>query len=84
MNTLLSPRTAPPPAAARSSGPARRVGPLDRLALHVGLALVTWGRRPGPLPASRERRASQVELRLAQFEREQSAERQALLSRPMV
>jgi hypothetical protein len=24
----------------------RRVGPLDRAALHLGLALVKWGRRP--------------------------------------
>jgi len=24
----------------------RRVGPLDRAALHLGLALVRWGRRP--------------------------------------
>ncbi|WP_411699144.1 hypothetical protein [Conyzicola sp.] len=31
------------PAVAR---PARRVGLLDRAALHLGLALITWGRRP--------------------------------------
>ncbi|MBH0129486.1 hypothetical protein [Salinibacterium sp. NK8237] len=25
----------------------RRVGPIDRLALHLGVALITWSRRPG-------------------------------------
>ena len=37
----------------------RRVGVIDRLALHLGVALVTWSRRPhrARLPASAELRA---------------------------
>lgn len=52
----------------------RRVGPLDRLALHLGVALLKWGRRPR-LVESRERRATRVEHALARLERERSAER---------
>ncbi len=51
-----------------------RVNLLDRLALHVGLALVMWGRRSRTLE-SRERRANRVELELARLERERAAER---------
>ncbi len=52
----------------------RRVGLLDRLALHVGVALVSWGRRP-LVVETRERRANRVEQRLALLERELAAER---------
>ena len=62
--------------------PARRVGLADRLALHLGVALIAWGRRPGVLPESRERRASRVEHRLAQLAREQDCERLLLLTVP--
>jgi hypothetical protein len=82
MNTALSTRTDHPPTAVALAP--RRVGPVDRLALHLGLALITWGRRPRPLPASRERRATTVEHTLARWERERHAEREALLRRPTV
>jgi len=50
MNTQLAPlgRRDHPPQPDRSpeSHPVRRVGVLDRAAMHVGLALIHWGRRP--------------------------------------
>lgn len=52
----------------------RRVGTLDRIALHVGVALIKWGRRPR-LVESRERRANRFEQRLARLERERRWER---------
>ena len=51
----------------------RRVGLFDRMALRVGLALVTWGRRPLVVDAY-ERRANRLEQELAQLERERSSE----------
>lgn len=36
----------PQPDPAPAWRPARRVGLLDRAALHLGVALITWGRRP--------------------------------------
>ena len=44
----------------------RRVGTLDRLALHLGVALIKWGRRP-----QAERRATRRELYLARVASEQ-------------
>jgi hypothetical protein len=41
----------------------RRVGLVDRAALHLGIALIKWGRRPGATPA-RERRVNRAELAL--------------------
>lgn len=60
---------------------ARRVGLTDRLALHLGVALITWGRRP--YGQSRERRANRVEARLAQLAREREYQRQQLLTLPV-
>lgn len=82
MNTTLS--TTPgrqdhPPQPSYEQHPVRRVGLLDRLALHIGVALIKWGRRPGPVE-SRERRASRVEQHLARLERERSAERMLRLT----
>ena len=50
MNTVLStpvdePNHTHPPSRAQLSHP-RRVGLADRVALHLGLALITWSRRP--------------------------------------
>ena len=36
----------PQPTTTSGSYPVRRVGPLDRAALHLGVALIKWGRRP--------------------------------------
>ena len=47
----------------------RRVGIVDRAALHLGIALIKWGRRPGATPA-RERRVNRVELALLHRDRQ--------------
>ncbi len=60
------------------SRPVRRVSFFDRLALHVGLALITWGRRPQTLE-SRERRANRVEQAIAGERRLREDERNARL-----
>ncbi len=62
--------------------PVRRVNLLDRIALHVGIALITWGRRPLAIE-SRERRASRVEQQLARLERERAHERLQRLTLPV-
>jgi hypothetical protein len=49
--------------------PVRRVGMLDRAALHLGVALIKWGRRPGATPA-RERRVNRAELALLHRDRQ--------------
>jgi hypothetical protein len=59
----------------------RRVGPLDRVALHLGVALVAWSRRPRAIE-SRERRARRFEQYVARLERERVAERELLLTVP--
>jgi hypothetical protein len=50
--------------------PVRRVGLIDRAALHLGMALITWGRRPAASAARAERRANRVELALLHHERQ--------------
>lgn len=65
----------------RQSHPVRRVSLVDRAALHLGLALIRWGRRPLGLE-SRERRASHAEQHLARLERERQAQRWQLLNLP--
>jgi hypothetical protein len=47
----------------------RRVGIVDRAALHLGVALIKWGRRPGATPA-RERRVNRAELALLHRDRQ--------------
>lgn len=59
----------------------RRVGLADRAALHLGVALVKWGRRPLTVE-TRERRANRVEQVLAQLARERQAERMRYLNVP--
>ena len=61
--------------------PVRRVGTLDRIALHLGVALIKWGRRP-QVVESRERRANRYEQQLARLERERHYERNAGLTLP--
>ena len=60
----------------------RRVNLLDRIALHAGIALIKWGRRPLSVE-SRERRANRIEQQLARIERERLAERALRLSVPI-
>lgn len=63
--------------------PVRRVGTLDRIALHLGVALIKWGRRPRVVE-SRERRANRYEQELARLERERQYERAYRLMTPTV
>ncbi len=53
---------------------ASRVNLLDRLALRIGLALITWGRRSRST-AVRERRATRIEYELVRAARERAEER---------
>ena len=57
--------------------PVRRVGLIDRAALHLGVALIKWGRRPSSAP-QHERRANLLERALLSNERDRriDAERQ--------
>jgi hypothetical protein len=84
MHSTLS--TAPgrldhPPQPTRSYQ-ARRVNLLDRIALRIGIALITWGRRPRSIE-SRERRANRIEQQLGRLERERAAERRLRLTLPV-
>jgi hypothetical protein len=88
MNTLSSARQRPltghpPNTLAPEDRPARseRVSPLDRLALHVGLALVRWSRR-STVAVRHERRATRVEQLLATDRRERAHLRSLLLLVP--
>lgn len=62
MHTLLSAHTSrpehPPQPSPTVAPSARRVGYLDRLALHAGVALIKWGRRRSRVDLSRERLAT--------------------------
>ena len=63
MNTLLASETRHETTIhQRHPQTVRRVGIVDRAALHLGVALIKWGRRPG-IP-SHERRANRIERAL--------------------
>jgi hypothetical protein len=86
MNTVLTTERGrhqhpPEPAEAQYRYEVRRVGLADRVALHLGVALVKWGRRPLTVE-TRERRANRVEHLLARLAREQEAERMRYLNVP--
>jgi hypothetical protein len=71
----------PQPVYANAPRSGRRVNLLDRAALHLGVALVKWGRRPLEVE-SRERRANRAEQHLARLQRERAVERWAGLNVP--
>lgn len=86
MNATLATKTGRydhPPQQSASHQPyeALRVSFVDRIALHLGIALIKWGRRPQPVE-SRERRATRVEQQLARLERERAVERSLRLALP--
>lgn len=58
----------------------RRLSFVDRAALHLGMALIRWGRRPGRELARHERLANSFELGLLHRER-QALRRQLELER---
>lgn len=74
MNTTLTPttrhRTTPHEVETPTvHAPARTLSIVDRAALHLGMALIRWGRRPGRELARHERRANAFELALLHRER---------------
>lgn len=67
------------PSRPRSRGvPARRIRLIDRIALHVGVALVRWSRR-STVAVQHDRRAARVSQELAREQRELEAQRMLLL-----
>jgi len=75
MNTTLTPTTRQTTTqsttqATHTLRPERRVGLIDRAALHLGMALIRWGRRPGRELARHERRANRLELGVLYREQE--------------
>lgn len=86
MNTTLSTALGrhdhpPQPAREQSQRLVRRVSLLDRAALRIGVALITWGRRPLAVD-SRERLARRAQQHAARFDREQAAEKWLRLNVP--
>jgi hypothetical protein len=84
MNATLTNETRHEPSVHREqhSQPVRRVGLADRAALHLGVALIKWGRRPA-VASEYERRANRLERALVRQKRDErvAAERdQALLN----
>ena len=55
------------------SQPVRRVGLVDRAALHLGVALIKWGRRSA-VTSEYERRANRLERALARQHRDARVE----------
>jgi len=86
MNTTLSTvdrrHEQPPNQVGNQPSTRIRVGLVDHVALRVGIALITWGRRPLAVE-SRERRANRVEHQLARLARERANERQLRLNLPV-
>lgn len=70
-----------PPSHTTTAATPQRVRFVDRLALQLGLALITWSRRSRN-PESWERRALRVEQELARESREHAALRLALRTAP--
>lgn len=60
----------------------RAIGTIDRLALHMGIALIKWGRRPRAA-LTREQLELRHHARAEQELRERAAERRMLLMRPL-
>jgi hypothetical protein len=72
MNTTLTPTTRhshDTHEVEQLAAPARTLSFVDRAALHLGMALIRWGRRPGRELARHERRANAFELGLLHRER---------------
>jgi len=82
MNATLSTRRLDHPPQQQYLVAVRRVGTLDRLALHLGVALIKWGRRPH-LAATREQLTLQHEEHGALVQREIEAQRELLLTSPL-
>ena len=68
--TLTTERRHSPPLTEAASHPIRHLTLLDRAALHLGLALIRWGRRSRRELARDERRATAYERHLTLLQRE--------------
>lgn len=83
MNTIQArPSHSPTVRAAHPSTrsvPARRVGLVDRVALHIGIALVQWSRRT-TVAVHHDRRAARVRQELDREQRERQAARTLMLT----
>ena len=64
----------PQPVLSHEPRPVRRVGLLDRAALHIGVALIKWGRRPVKVD-TREQLAVNAEVQRVRLERERERDR---------
>lgn len=64
-----------------SNVPARRVSLVDRVALHLGIALVQWSRRSS-VAVHHDRRATRVRQELDREQRERLRQRQLLMLLP--
>lgn len=64
-----------------SNVPARRVTLVDRVALHLGIALVQWSRRSS-VAVHHDRRAARVRQELDREQRERLLQRQLLMLLP--
>ena len=83
MNTTTTRPTHPQPVRPSHprtrSVPARRISLIDRIALHVGVALVQWSRR-STIAVQHDRRAMRVNQELAREQRERAMQRSMLLT----
>jgi hypothetical protein len=88
MNTVLSTavdeQNHPHPPSRAKLTKSRRVSVADRVALHLGLALITWSRRPRTTVSqpSREDQRAQRQQSLERAEREWKVERAIRLGLP--
>lgn len=87
MNTMTTQPSHPPQerptraSTASTTVPARRVSLVDRVALHLGIALVQWSRRSS-VAVHHDRRAARVRQELDREQRERLRQRQLLMLLP--
>ena len=86
MNTITEHHQPPPPTIAPAAQPAiatRKVTPLDRIALRIGLALIVWSRRRARQIHDREQHSLKHTQHQARETRAEEARRQAHLTFPI-
>ena len=86
MNTMLSTTLGrhdhpPQPTGEQPQHPVRRVSLLDRAALHLGVVLIAWGRRPLAVD-SREQVVRRAQQHISRSDREWAAEKWFRLNLP--
>ena len=73
----------PQPVRTLETQPRRHVGLLDRAALHLGVALIKWGRRPVKVD-TREQLAVHNEVQRMRLERERERDRYMAMHLPRI